>query len=493
MRRSQSRSLRFKLTAWFVLCFFAVEAAIFGGVVFLSRGVIQSTLDAQLLASAERMIENLLAAEAELTEDEVVALVPARSAFALWAIRDDQGAILVQWNVADASALPFSDWELVPTGPLGDVITPLDADEARRLSGVATPLRIQTIPFRYRDALYFFQVAERDPVLDRWFGPYFDLVVVGVPIGLVCTMIAAWLIAGRAVAPIRKLSKAAESLSPESLGERIDVSARDPEIARLQAELNFALERLEAGYAAQGQFISNVSHELKTPIAILLTDAQVARIGTPTRDQALEFVAKTEREMERLGELVENILTLARADLLDERRSVPVSIDDVVLETVQGCQQLAREAGVHLVPTLPEDPEIEPVVLGEAGLLRTMTENLVRNAIAHSPPDGEVRVDVRLAAPEISIHVSDRGPGVPDELKDAVFERFVQAPGTRSRGGSGLGLSIATRVARMHGGSIRAMDREGGGATFEVRLPLEHARGFRGNGASAPAPRASGG
>ena len=468
------RSLRFKLTVWFVIVFSIIQITLIGAIALVRGEAVQRSLDDSLAKSAELMIDNMLADEGELEPARLRSLVPAGAGFLLYAIRDEDGDVLASHGVPDLAALPFDDWESVPAGPVGNVITPLGPDRAEPLTGVALPLRLVTMPFRYEEELYFLQAAVRDQALERFLGPYTDLVVVGVPVGVVAAMLAAWLIAGRAVSPLRRLAGAVRGVSPTSLGERFHPPTSDEEVSRLADELNSALARLEAGFRAQEQFISNATHELKTPIAVLLTEAQVAALGGGDRDKAFAFIDHAQRELRRLGNLVESLLTLARADILRHWPFAEVAVNDVVLESVQRSVHEAERRRVRLIPSLvePDDDEPAPAVTGDAWLLQIMIENLVRNGVIHSPRGGSVVVAARRDGASVTIEVRDEGSGVPSEYLDKVFDRFVQVPNRESREGSGLGLAIASSIARLHQGSIAVHNNPGAGCSFVVSLPL---------------------
>jgi signal transduction histidine kinase len=471
---SRSRSLRLKIVLWFVLGFFLIQATLVAGVVFLRREVISRSLEDSLTMSAEAMVDNILAAEVEWDAAEVHALVPAGSGFVAYAVREQDGRVLVAQGVVDVSKLPFTAWEVVRAGPVGGVHTTVSPGRARELTGESHRLRFVTLPFRYRDELYFFQAGVRDQALERLLGPFLDLVVIGVPLGVLAATLAAWVIAARAVSPIHRLSVAARDVSPTNPGERFQVSTTDAEVARLEAELNSALERLEARYRAQDQFISNVSHELKTPIAALLTQAQVAKIGARSLEQGYAFVDKAEVLMKRLGKLVESCLVLARADIGNGPPIHSVALPDVVLGCVQSCKVFAEQQRVRLVPNLVDAHDASPdlTLEGDPELLQTMLENLVLNAISHSPAEGRVALDVVGDAAALRLTVRDEGPGIAAEYLELVFERFVRAPqgGPRSAG-TGLGLAIAKGIAHLHGGTIEARNNEGGGCSFVVTLP----------------------
>lgn len=471
------RSLRFKLAAWFVLVFFLIQTALVGAAVAFRRGMIQRSLDDALAVSAEGMVQNILTDEAPWDEASIESLVPRNSGFVLYAVRDGAGELLVSRGVPDADALPFSAWEVVPAGPVGGVHTVIGPRLAERLTGDAQKLRLITLPFRRGEELYFFQAAVRDEVLERLLGPFLDLVLLGVPAGLVAAMVAAWIIAGRAVAPMQQLSRAAQGVSAATLGERFEVSTSDTEVERLEGELNSALERLEAGYRARDQFISNVSHELRTPVAVLLTQAQVAKMGERSLEKGYAFLDKAERYLKRLGKVVESFLVLARADLAGELPREPVSVIDLIVGSLHSCKEVADDARVRLVPRLSYRTNAEPdgALRGDPSLLQTMVENLVHNAISHSPPDSDVAIEVNGSVESVRIVVRDQGPGIPEEYRERIFDRFVQVPeGCARRDGTGLGLAIAKSVAELHGGRIEVTNDETRGCSFTVTLPMDH-------------------
>jgi two-component system OmpR family sensor kinase len=285
----------------------------------------------------------------------------------------------------------------------------------------------------------------------------------------------AWIMAGRLVRPIQRMATAARSVSPTNLRGRIDVEPTDSEIARLQQEWNAALERMERGYRAQGMFLSNVSHELKTPIAVILSQAQVLRAGAAP-EELESFAANVEEEMRTMARLVESLLLLARVEHGKELvRRESVSLNEVILEAAERTSELARNMDVPLVTNLhlTTEGEPEPELVGDPELLRTMVENLVRNALRFTPRGEPVDLRVQCGHGEASILVRDGGPGIPREHIERIFERFYQVPGEGDKKrGTGLGLAIARSVAELHRGVIAVRNLDGRGCEFEVRLPL---------------------
>jgi signal transduction histidine kinase len=302
-----------------------------------------------------------------------------------------------------------------------------------------------------------------------------DLLIVAVPISLFAAAVAAWLVAGTAVAPMKELSKAVRTLAPEHIDARVAVPHPEQEVARLQGELNEALARLEGGYRAQERFISNVAHDLKTPIAVMLTQSQVLNPESSVIEDYEAYRKSVQEEMQHLAALLESFLTLARVTQGEAvARREPVSINDIVVESVARCEPEAQHYEVRLVPqVIASDDAAGIELLGDPGLLCTMLDNLIRNAIRFSPARESVDVRTVVVDGDVVLTVRDRGPGIPTEFLDRIFDRFVQAPQDAARAkGTGLGLAIARSVAELHGGSIRARNLDEGGCEFEVRLPL---------------------
>ncbi|MEM7308519.1 MAG: ATP-binding protein [Planctomycetota bacterium] len=480
---NRARSLRLKLTVWYVLVFFGLQTVLIALAVYFRRDAIDRTLQDSRTEIAGSMADNIITAEIGWTDEELAGEIPKDVGIRLAAVRDQTGKVFCKTGIVGVDELPFDDWEAVPTGPVVPVHRLMGDDEAERVTGKPTPIQLVTVPFRHPDGDFLLQVGIVESAEAGVIETFFDLFFIGAPVGVLAAVAAAWIIAGRAVKPLDRLALAARSVSPARLGRRFDAAASDVEISRLAEELNHALERLEAGYRSQDQFVSNVSHELKTPLAVLLLQAQVARMGTRTPEDAVAFADHAERELKRLSRIVESFLVLARAQLTGNRPMPAVLVHDLVLQAVQHGSVLAEKKGVRLIAKLdePEDAAaangdgemLEPVVSGDTELLQTVIDNLVRNAIAHSPPDEAIAIEAGRYGNEVRIAVRDRGPGIPEEYRERVFERFIQVPDAdeqRERG-TGLGLAIAHDVVRVHGGSVRVEGREGGGSSFLVVLP----------------------
>jgi len=222
--------------------------------------------------------------------------------------------------------------------------------------------------------------------------------------------------------------------------------------------------------AMRDDFVANVSHELKTPVGAvsLLAEAIDSAADDPTAVH--RFAGRLDTESRRLAALVQDIIELSRLQGTDVVvRGAEVDMRDVVDEAVDRTALLAQERDV----TVSVGGDEAALVFGDADLLMTACRNLIDNAIKHSPAGTAVGVGVRCRDGLVSVAVTDRGPGIPEEDQERVFERFYRVDNARSRatGGTGLGLSIVKHVASNHGGEVTLWSRPGQGATFTLRLP----------------------
>lgn len=299
--------------------------------------------------------------------------------------------------------------------------------------------------------------------------------------GAFASGISGWFIAGLATRPLTELASAATRATlemPEAAGEEwgpgVDaaIGRGTSEIAeRLEASVESTKQTLEA----QARFLSNVSHELKTPIATILLEAQTLdRSGMP--GDGAEFVLSVEDEMRKLGNLVESFLMLTRVTNADAEVSQrTVLANEVIMDAVADCDPSARQYGVRIEPSLADDDAgLDAMILGDAELLRTAVNNLVRNAIRFSPRGEVVSVVGVVRGGVFEIRVRDRGEGIPKDVLGNIFDRFVRSSGEARRGrGHGLGLAIAKGIAELHGGDITAANHPDGGAVFTVMLPIQ--------------------
>ena len=373
------------------------------------------------------------------------------------------------------ASLPLSDVAKASRGRRRPALETITGEAASLPVDGPRELRLLTIYHDQRDLEPFFlQVGASLAPVNESIAELRGLFFILVPSGLLLAAIASWALARRSLAPIGEIVRQAREYTAAHLDRRIQTRPGSDEAAELTNVINGMLNRLESAFRAQERFIADASHELKTPLSVVMAEAQVLLQQERTIEEYDQFVASTQDQLRQLVRLVDSLLTLARADAgfpLFQLRTV--SVNEIVMEAVERCEPLARHREVRLVPILaPPADDAEANVSGDPALLRAVIENLIRNAVRYSPIEAAVDIEVSMDGAEVQVMVSDDGPGIPPEELDHVFERFFSIPrGEEPAQGAGLGLAIARGVATLHHGSITAVNRSVGGCEFTLRLP----------------------
>ena len=291
---------------------------------------------------------------------------------------------------------------------------------------------------------------------------------IGVPIALLVAGLGGWWLAGRALAPVARMTREADTIGIEGLDERIDVPRASDEVQRLAVTLNAMLNRLERGVEDKRRFAADASHELRTPLAVMRAELDVSLREADLSTSAREALESAQEEVERMRSIVENLLTLARADdgSLELFRA-PLDLADVTEAVTENASPMARPKRIAIVTDGPS-----ATVQGDRARIEQVVLNLVNNAIRFSPAGGDVTVTTWLRDGGAGCTVNDEGPGVSPELAGHIFERFVRGDAARSNdGGSGLGLAICHEIVMAHGGRIWVDARPGAGGSFSFWLP----------------------
>ena len=340
-------------------------------------------------------------------------------------------------------------------GQSAQVITPLDNDAFIAVAQSAQTANGQRIVLVARALV---DVLDTTKALTR-------LLIIGLPVMLAVVALATWFAVGRALAPVEAIRREVDEISAAQLHRRVPQPKADDEIGRLAATMNRMLERLESARNSQRRFVSDASHELRSPITTIRQHAEVA-LAHPDRVTAAELAEVVLAEQQRMHRLVEDLLLLARVDEHVPLTRAAVDLDD-----------LAFEEGHRLRSTTSKRVDTSGVkavrVQGDADALRRMVRNVGENAVRHASS----RVDVTLVerGEEVVLTIDDDGPGIPATERARVLERFVRLDEARSRdeGGSGLGLSIVDEVVRAHGGSMSIEQSPLGGARIVITLPVQ--------------------
>jgi len=298
---------------------------------------------------------------------------------------------------------------------------------------------------------------------------------IAVPAVLLLSSYGGLLLANQALRPVDRITRAAQEIGVAGdLSKRVPLPTRMDELGRLAATFNRMIARLEAAFERQRQFTSDASHELRTPLAVMRGDIEIALRRRRTPEEYQQVLTSNLEEIMRLSRLVEDLLTLARADVGQTAlRCEPVSLDKLCQQMVEYISPLAQMRDQTLVY---EPPPSTPIVIkGDVQRLKQLLLNLLDNAIKYTPVGGHITLGLKTEGKEAVMWISDTGRGIPAEDLPHIFERFFRhSRSTSDKGASGfgLGLSIVKWIVDSHGGKIDATSQVGQGTTFTVRFPL---------------------
>ncbi len=307
--------------------------------------------------------------------------------------------------------------------------------------------------------------------------------VVGVLVAVAGALLGAAAVR-RAFRPLREVEAVASAYGDGDTSPRVADTPATTEVGRLGRAINAMLDRIETSLAAREaseermrRFVGDASHELRTPLAAVRGFAELHRIGAlSTPEDVASSFRRVEDEATRMGGLVDDLLLLARLDEQRPMRRDPVDLLVLAADAREDARALAPGRAVRLVGAEDGAPVRSALVSGDEPRLRQVLENLLANALRHTPAGTPVEIGAGVRDGAAVLRVVDHGPGVAPEDARKVFERFYRADVSRVRtqgGGSGLGLAIVAAIVGAHGGAVRLVPTPGGGATAEVALPLE--------------------
>jgi signal transduction histidine kinase len=455
------RHLRRTLALEFLLIAGAIHLVLIVAIVAVQERQMRRQFDAELLRRAERIA-------GAAAQDLVPAAAVAQAAGAEL-LTGSMTPIHAQARALDGSVesstlaagrtplpLPFDPEAEVPhRGPFYQTIDGAAIGRPRESFRVITMLEEGPPP-------YYLQAAASNQAIATAIADLRQLLLLlALPGAMLGAGTAAWLISGHVVRRIEEISRAVQRLSPASYAPRIDVPAGSDEIGGMVVEMNSMLSRLEGAFHAQERFIVDVTHELKTPVSVMLAEAQVLKkSNTAGVERYRQFVESVEEEMRRLGSLLESFLTLARSGHGPRYISESlVDLTETALEAMERCGSAARERQVQLNFVLRDDDPAEGVaVRGDQELLTTLVANLIRNALDDSDAGAIVDVEIATDGKEAKVTVSHK----------------AAASSTTSRRGRELAFAVAQGIAELHGGEILTMhqdDRQ----RAALRLPVVQA------------------
>ena len=291
------------------------------------------------------------------------------------------------------------------------------------------------------------------------------------PVLLLVAVGGGYWLSRRALAPVDALVRTAREVGGTNLNSRLQKLETGDELQRLSDTLNEMLDRIESAFLRITEFTADASHELRTPVSLIRTEAELALRRSRGEAEYKESLHHILLEAERTTVLIEQLLSLARADSGREMLQMqPVDLRETLRSILGGWQQVATIRSLQFSADLDDE---HAFVMGDETLLRRLADVLLDNAFKYTPSPGSVHLLLEQHGESAVITVRDSGVGIADEDQSKIFERFYRVDKARSRaqGGTGLGLAIAKWIVTQHHGSIRVESRPGHGAAFRVELP----------------------
>ena len=457
-------SLQFKFSMSYILIILAVLVLLNTYPLLVSQSLVFRTKETAMKSSV-KMVESALSGLPELTEENVGQALASveETGVSRLLVTDTSGRILFDTREGGSAKGMYAMYTEIVQALDGSDAFYCRYDSHAFLSRGASPVVYRN---RIIGAVYAYEYDTQQAELLQSFQT--NLTRISLLIGVLVVALSA-LLSRAFTRKIRELLQAIRQVREGAYSHRASVRGND-EIAQLATEFNSLTDRLQTTEAARRRFVSDASHELKTPLAgiRLLTDS-ILQTEDMNADTTREFVEDIGREAQRLSRITEDLLRLTRldSDLLDAPETVEVA--PVLEQVMRMMSLLAQKKGTELTYRMEENCRVSAT----KGEVHQVIYNLTDNAVKYSGKNGKVRVELRHEDHDVMLTVADNGPGIPEEDLPKVFERFYRVDKARSRaaGGTGLGLSIVQDTVKKRGGTVSAANRAGGGAVFTVRWP----------------------
>ncbi|GAC1603268.1 MAG: ATP-binding protein [Acidimicrobiales bacterium] len=461
--------IRFRLAGLFALA--TVAAVVVGSVVFvhLLAAGLRSSLDSGLRARADLIAQTL---DATASPGGAIGTVRGQGE-GLAQVFGPAGNLVAASSGAAGDALVsperLAHARLHALSYSTVIAEPRNQEAGQESSRAGEHTRILALPHARAGGQWVIVVASSMQTSDTAVTRVARAALLGGTLAVIAAAAAAWVLASAALRPVERMRRQVADLSTHDPTTTIEVPPTRDEIAALAQTMNGLLARLGGALARERGFVADAGHELRTPLAILRGELELASRPGRSQEYLAAAIAAAADETDRLARLAEDILLLARSDGADTVRREPTDVAQLLGAAVEKAGPIAAATQVTLVIDCPS--AIDALVDGSR--VRQAVDNLVDNAIRHSPPSGTVTVEVRRVGTTLVVEVSDEGPGFPAAFIAHAFERFRRADAARAPqdGGTGLGLAIVQSIAQSHGGRAEVANREGGGALVHVEFP----------------------
>jgi len=458
--------IRLRLTAWYFAVLAVVLSAFGVSAYFAMRHSIRKTVDEELQIRNEgvhQLIErDIQRGHKDDLPEGLREHTELRAGGALLQVSDEQGNWLYRSPVMSDYGVPRP--ATVPK-------------RATEFMGKDVPLRIWTEKVSVGGQSYLIQSAFE---MDDFYEALHDfalLLFISIPSLLVCAAAGGYWISTRALAPVDQITQTARTISAQNLSSRLVVPNTGDELQRLSETLNGMLERLEAAFKKITQFTADASHELRTPVAVMRTRAELSLRKARSAEEYRDVISEVLTELEKTSGLIEQLMFLARADSGAETLHFnPTNVGEVLREACHQGSALAEAKQIAFQEHIPSD---SMWIQGDASSLRRLFLILIDNAVKYTPASGQIEVSLHRNDGYAVAEVRDTGIGIAEADLPNVFERFYRADKARTResGGVGLGLSIGRWITEVHDGTIEVRSSPGHGSIFQIRLPIANTGG----------------
>jgi heavy metal sensor kinase len=457
------RSVRVRLTLWYVLLLALILAAFSAGIYFMLRQSLSSNLDGSLRGRVGTLLGTVeynddgptldaaLATAGQELDEQFVRVYDASGVVTFDSSPGSGGPVIDEAAVTDALAGRSSTWSIsIEDESLRARVVPISLDG--EVTGVlVVGLTADDMAETLRSLLVVLAIAY--------------------PVTLIVASAGGIFLASRALAPIDHVTRLAKRISADDLSQRIDIALPDDEVGELARTFNEMIARLDAAFQRQRQFTADASHEMRTPLTAIKGQIEVALSRPRDAEAYREVLQDANEEVDRLIRLVGSLLTLARADAGEiPLAAEPVSVGDLVSSVVQQVRPAAEAKRIAI--EVLTGPDV--TVRADQDLLLQLLLNLLDNALKYTAEGGRVSVGWEVGGASARVWVEDTGIGIDASEQPRIFDRFYRVDKARSRagGGAGLGLSISRWIAEAHKGGVSVESSPGRGALFTVTLPL---------------------
>lgn len=467
-------SMRWRVTAWTCVVALLIQLMLGTLVFFYQRYTFDQLFSSRLVNRSEMILTSLERAPEGLSD---AVLQRAAEGPMFFAPTEHYEVVLFRADGTPLAATPSPATELASYGNVPRSQTNPITVSRRQLPMIDTGdggdavwrvlLRRATSPTHGELVLV---VATTDAYFEQMIQVLSRVLLLALAVGIASTSVATWLITGLALSPLKQLSELASAFVPSMIRQETRIQPVPRELAEFQEQLATARESLRTTLKAQDRLISNVSHEVKTPIAVLLAEAETVNVAA-LNEEGQQFVASVRAEMLKLGETIEAFMLLSRLRSGQTLGNGNVcSLMDVVLEALEASESSLLRRGVS-VNVEADDNDDTLTIMGNKDLLKSMIVHMIGNSARAAKPGTSVHISVTRDGAVGTVAIRDQGDPVLPANAGTLFDRFIE------RGGTGdvrrdLGLSIAQGIAEIHGGLISVAASAGGGCEFLIRLPL---------------------